>query len=201
MGSGDIGVDCSGRGFLPNGHVGWGTEEGRVWRPPRAPKGEAQLSRQRATKEKIPGRLPSIVLLALYTRAREEEICCLKVDDIDEAHGAYFVRVQDSKTKAGIRELGISHPMWQSLSTNCPGQAGGGRDQTRSHYVSRQYTVIRRKLGMPDGPDFHSFRRNLMSIVENRGVEDVPIARYVGDKIPTLMHSTYSGVEAGGRAV
>lgn len=55
--------------------------------------------------------MPSIVLLALYTGAREEEICSLKVDDIDEANGAYFVRVQDSKTKAGVRELAISHPV------------------------------------------------------------------------------------------
>lgn len=72
----------------------------------------------------------------------------------------------------------------------------GGRDKKRSHYTSRQYTAIRRNLAIPDGTDFHSFRRNFMTLLENLGVDYITVARYVGHQIPTLMHSTYSGGSA-----
>lgn len=145
----------------------------------------------------------SLVLLGLYTGARLDELCSLSVEDIDEVDGHYFVRVKDSKTEAGKREFAISHPvpvavLKARLSTVKAGYIFpdlliGGRDQKRSHYVSRQYTVIRRKLGIPDGTDFHSFRRSFMTLLENLGVDYILSARYVGHQIPTLMHSTYSG--------
>lgn len=145
----------------------------------------------------------SLVLLGLYTGARLDELCSLSVEDIDEVDGHYFVRVKDSKTEAGKREFAISHPvpvavLKARLSTVKAGYIFpdlliGGRDQKRSHYVSRQYTVIRRKLGVPDGTDFHSFRRSFMTLLENLGVDYILSARYVGHQIPTLMHSTYSG--------
>lgn len=147
--------------------------------------------------------LPSIVLLGLYTGAREEELCKLKVEDIDEVEGAYYVRVVDSKTESGRREFAVSHPIPVAVLRHrlsrvtsgyiYPDLKEFGRDGKRSHYVSKQFGVIRRKLGIPDGTDFHSFRRNLMTLAENLGIEYVPIARYVGHKVSTLMHDTYSG--------
>lgn len=156
-----------------------------------------------ATQYKDKTVLPSIVLLGLYTGARAEELCRLRVEDLDEVDGVFYARVKDSKTEAGNREFAISHSIPVSILRQrlaavesgfiFPDLKVGGRDKKRSHYVSRQFTEIRRKLGVPDGTDFHSFRRNFMTLLENIGVEYVPICRYVGHRIPTLMHSTYSG--------
>jgi integrase len=147
--------------------------------------------------------LASLVLLGLYSGARLEELCRLTVEDLCEADGVFYANVVDSKTEAGKREFAISHAtpvaiLRHRLATIktgfiFPDLKVGGRDQKRSHYVSRQYTVIRRRLGIPDGTDFHSFRRNFMTLMENLGVEYILVARYVGHQIPTLMHSTYSG--------
>jgi integrase len=146
--------------------------------------------------------LPSIVLLGLYTGAREEELCRIRVEDIDVTEEACYVRIQDSKTKAGIREMAISHAVPVAIFKNrlsmvstgfiFPDLKEYGEDKKRSHYLSKQFGVIRRKLGIPDGTDYHSFRRNLMTLLENLGVDYVPAARYVGHQIPTLMHTTYS---------
>jgi hypothetical protein len=48
-----------------------------------------------------------------------------------------------------------------------------------------------------DGTDFHSYRRNVITILENAGVGQVPISRYVGHKVGTLAGDTYSA--GGGR--
>lgn len=155
------------------------------------------------TRSKDKTALASLVLLGLYTGARLEELCRLTVEDLSEAEGVYYARVADAKTEAGKREFAISHAVpvavlkarLAAVKTGFifPDLKVGGRDQKRSHYVSRQYTVIRRKLGIPDGTDFHSFRRNFMTLAENKGIDYVSVARYVGHQVPTLMHSTYSG--------
>jgi hypothetical protein len=45
---------------------------------------------------------------------------------------------------------------------------------------------------VPDGTDFHSFRRNVITVLEAAGVGQVPISRYVGHKVGTLAGDTYS---------
>jgi hypothetical protein len=42
-------------------------------------------------------------------------------------------------------------------------------------------------------PDFHSFGRTLITLLENLGVDQVRIARYVGHQLPTIGFTVYSG--------
>lgn len=53
----------------------------------------------------------------------------------------------------------------------------------------------RRACAVPDGTDFHSFRRCCITILEHAGVGLVPIARFVGHHVGTMAADTYS---AGG---
>ena len=59
----------------------------------------------------------------------------------------------------------------------------------------KAYGRYRRSCGVPDGTDFHSYRRNVITVLEAAGVGQVPISRYVGHKVGTLAGDTYS---AGG---
>ena len=59
----------------------------------------------------------------------------------------------------------------------------------------KAYGRYRWVCGVPDGTDFHSFRRNVVTVLEAAGVAQVPIARFVGHKVGTLAGDTYS---AGG---
>jgi integrase len=71
----------------------------------------------------------------------------------------------------------------------------GGLDKKLSSSPSKAYGRYRRACGVPDGTDFHSYRRNVATILEAAGVGQVPIARFVGQKVGTMAGDTYS---AGG---
>jgi len=60
----------------------------------------------------------------------------------------------------------------------------------------KAYRRYRRKCGLPDGTDFHSFRRNVITVLEAAGVGHVAIARFVGHKVGTLAGDTYSACGA-----
>jgi integrase len=71
----------------------------------------------------------------------------------------------------------------------------GGLDMKLSASAVKAYGRYRRSCGVADGTDFHSYRRNVVTILENAGVGQVPISRYVGHKIGTMAGDIYS---AGG---
>lgn len=51
---------------------------------------------------------------------------------------------------------------------------------------------------LPREADFHSFRRTLITALENLGVDQVATARYVGHTLPTLAFTVYSGESIDG---
>jgi integrase len=150
--------------------------------------------------------LPDLIILGLFTGARENELCSLLVQDIEIGKGSCILKITDSKTKAGIRFVGITHPTPLAVLKNrLVGKAGkaqlfqelkaGGIDMKLSASAVKAYGRYRRFCGVPDGTDYHSYRRNVITILENAGVGQVPISRYIGHKVGTLAGDTYS---AGG---
>jgi integrase len=69
----------------------------------------------------------------------------------------------------------------------------GGYDKKLSWAVSKAFGRFRDAVGLPRGVDFHSFRRTLITLLENSGADQVMIARYVGHALPTLAFTLYSG--------
>ncbi len=153
--------------------------------------------------------LPDLILIGLYTGARENEICSLLVQDIKVSEDQCILTITDSKTKAGIRFVGVTHPTPLAvIQRRIKGKADGaqlfhelnpgGLDDKLSASAVKAYGRYRRSCGVPDGTDFHSYRRNVITILENAGVGQVAISRYVGHKVGTLAGDSYS--EGGDRA-
>jgi integrase len=148
--------------------------------------------------------LPDLMVLGMFTGAREEELCCLRPGDIEVAKGVAVIHITDAKTKAGIRYVGVTHPaplavlkrrMKKSPERLFMELSPGGKDHKYSSSAVKAFGRYRRACGVPDGTDFHSFRRNVITVLEAARVGQVEIARYVGHKVGTMAGDVYS---AGG---
>ena len=150
--------------------------------------------------------LPDLIVLGLFTGARINELCSLTITDIQQVEGHYVISITDSKTKAGIRYVAITHAapaaiIKQRLSgpngsaSLFPELSPGGTDNKLSSSAVKAYSRYRRACNVPDGADFHSYRRNVITLLEAANVGQVAIARFVGHKVGTMAGDTYS---AGG---
>ena len=150
--------------------------------------------------------LADVMILGLYTGARLDEICSLKVGDIKKnADGVFLVSIKKAKTHAGIRTIAVSHPIPCSVLSarlNPPNESKqvlfaefkpGGYDEKLSWAVSKAFGRHRDKMELSRATDFHSFRRTHITLMENLGIDQVRIARYVGHELPTIAFSLYSG--------
>jgi integrase len=200
------------RGAVPENKNPWSGHkvskvQNKGTRPPKRGYTEPELLALLAGTETTKGwptysYLPDLVLLGLWTGCREEELCCLKVADV-EVHAKHCIlNITDAKTKAGIRIVAVTHPTALAVIHRRIATGGerlfmelsrGGLDNKYSASAVKAYGRYRRACGVPDGTDYHSFRRNVITALEHAGVTQVEIARYVGHKIGTLAADTYSG--------
>lgn len=145
--------------------------------------------------------LPDLIVLGMFTGCREEELCCVKVEDITKGRGHFIINVTDAKTKAGIRPVAVTHPapvavikrrMAAKTERLFPELKPGGLDNKYSASAVKAYGRYRRACDVPDGTDYHSFRRNVITVLERAKVGQVEIARYVGHNLGTMAGDTYS---------
>ena len=152
------------------------------------------------------GYLPDLLVLGLFTGARINELCSLTAHDIQQVKGHQIMHIKDAKTPSGIRYVVTTHPAPAAVLTRrlqdlkgtaqlFPELTAGGLDDKLSSSAVKAYGRYRRSCGVPDGTDFHSYRRNVITVLEAAGVGQVPIARFVGHKVGTLAGDGYS---AGG---
>jgi integrase len=145
--------------------------------------------------------LPDLTILGMYTGARLDELCSLTAKDL-ERHGPKgdVLRIRDAKTRAGIRPIGIVHPAPRAIIKRRAKGGGflfpelkpGGIDGKLSHEASKAFGRQRRACGVEDGADFHSFRRQVATILERAGVVGVPLSRFLGQKTGALATDLYS---------
>lgn len=159
--------------------------------------------------------LSDLCVLALFTGARQDELCSLLASDVATSDaGGWVVHIRRSKTKAGRRSIVVSHAHAASIfARRTEGKGGGellfpefrpgGYDAKLAWGASKAFGRFKRKRGLPADVDFHSFRRNFITMLENRGVDQVALARYVGHTRPTIAFQVYSGgsTEATNRKV
>ncbi|MBI3532211.1 MAG: tyrosine-type recombinase/integrase [Burkholderiales bacterium] len=177
-------------------------------RPPKRAYTEAELLRLLNGNAKVTAwptysYLPDLIVLGLFTGAREDELCSLLVKDIEVSPKTYILHIRDSKTKAGIRVVAVTHEAPIAVLKRrikgrkvndqvFPELTPGGLDGKLSASAVKAYGRYRRACDVPDGTDFHSYRRNLITVLEAAGVGQVAIARFVGHKVGTLAGDTYS---------
>jgi integrase len=150
-------------------------------------------------------RVRDLLLLGLYTGARLNELCSMRVGDVvvvEDASSA-TLQIREGKTNAATRTVAVTHwavlallkrrladkkPTAQLFEELRP----GGADKKLSDSVSKTFTRYRRACGVPDGTDYHSLRRSFLTLHEHKGTDYVAVARFVGHEIPTMMHAVYS---------
>ncbi|MBW2636250.1 MAG: tyrosine-type recombinase/integrase [Deltaproteobacteria bacterium] len=166
---------------------------------------EEELIRLFSGNPKYAG-LEDVMVLGLYTGARLNEICSLRNEDVSKnGDGIYFISIEESKTKAGIRKIAVAHPLPCSVLNGRLQKGGkpekqlfpefkpGGYDEKLSWHVSKAFSRYRNKMGLSKATDFHSFRRTSITLMENLGMDQVKIARYVGHELQTIAFIAYSG--------
>lgn len=129
----------------------------------------------------------SLSALAMYTGARIEELCSLKVADVDGS----ALRIREGKTAAAVRMVPIHRaiaPLVKQLVREAsdgwliPGLLPGGRDQRRSAGASKRFGWhIRHHLKLNDPAlTFHSLRHSFLHRCEIGGVPQPTAALLVG---------------------
>lgn len=149
--------------------------------------------------------LREVMVLGLYTGARIDEICSLAQGDIRFEGGIAYMRIVKSKTNAGARTLAVAHPIPLAVLKKRHRRKGlataqffhelkgGGYDKKLSWHVGQAFRYHRNGRGLTGATDFHSLRRTFITRLENLGIDQVHIARYVGHSLPTLAFQVYSG--------
>lgn len=120
----------------------------------------------------------------LHWRARIEEICSLKVEDVSD--NAF--NITDVKTKAGIRSIPIHskiEPVVKRLKENSKDRylLSGltfNKYGERSNATGKRFGTLKTCLGFNKDKSTHSFRHSLITFLDDAGVQTTHIQVFVG---------------------
>lgn len=145
--------------------------------------------------------LADIMLVALFTGMRLNEIVSLTNRQIAEVDGVPCIDITDAKTTAGIRKVPL-HPrlkwlgkraeagdpaarVWPRFSDEGPGRQPSGD-------ASKEFGRFKRSRGFENRQKaFHSFRKNVVSQLQAVGVPQHEVAELVGHETQGLTFGTY----------
>lgn len=129
-----------------------------------------------------------VMVVALHTGLRLNEIASLTLGDIKEAEGVSYIEVKDAKTPAGNRQVPL-HPriawlgklkgaasarVWPTFNDEGPGKKPG-------HDAGKEFSRFKLARGFTDRQKvFHSFRKNVTEIMERKGVAENEWAQVLG---------------------
>ena len=138
--------------------------------------------------------LSDLIQLALYTGARIEELCSLRVEDavVEDNHRA--LRIRQAKTQAGVRFVPL-HPAIAPVVDRLIEESGDGLlipSGAKNHYdqrspgLSKRFGRLKKELGF--GPElvFHSLRKTVTTKLERAGVIEGVAADIVGHEKQTM---------------
>lgn len=129
-----------------------------------------------------------VMVVALHTGMRLNEIASLTLGDIREAEGVPYIEVQDAKTQAGNRQVPL-HPRiaWLGKLTGkpsdrvWPGFNDEGPGKKPGHDAGREFSRFKAAKGFTDRRKvFHSFRKNVTEIMERQSVSENEWAQVLG---------------------
>lgn len=145
--------------------------------------------------------LTEIMIAALFTGMRLNEIASLTFGQIRQEDGVPFIDVVDAKTPAGIRKVPL-HPrlgwlqaraqdaqpgarVWPRFLSEGPGGKPGGD-------AGKLFTAHKQRLGFTDRQKaFHSFRKNVVGQLERARVPQNEVAQLVGHEKQGMTFGTY----------
>lgn len=167
------------------------------------------LSRYQSLKKPCQYWLP---LLALYTGARLNELASIKISAIKEyAPGAWSLNIEDSKTRAGIREIPlhsklISMGLLKYVEDVVKSYPDATllfpylRDAAKNGYGNlpgRDFSKLKTELGLGEDKVFHSFRKTFVSCLQFNKCPKENRKAFVGHEGDDDVHDIYSKAEIG----
>jgi integrase len=143
--------------------------------------------------------LADLIRLGMWTGARIEELCSLKVTAVDLAQ--HFFQVEDAKTEAGVRQVPIHSKLMPTMVRLVEGSTDGyvlsgltfNKFGDRSNAVGKRFGRLKARMAYGEALVFHSIRRTVATLMENAGVPEGVAADIVGHEKPTMTYGLYSG--------
>jgi integrase len=132
--------------------------------------------------------LTEVMVVALHTGMRMNEIASLTLSQIKEEDGVHYIEVKDAKTPAGNRQIPLhsrigwlaeiegkpADPVWPTFNPEGPGGKRGAD-------ASTEFSRFKIAKGFTDRTKvFHSFRKNVTQIMERAGVPESEWAQVLG---------------------
>lgn len=140
-----------------------------------------------------------IPLIAVFSGARQEEICQLHIEDIQQQAEIWVFDInakppRQLKNKSAVRVVPIHKELIRigfleyveaqrkaGRDRVFPNLEPGGADDRLGHGFTKWFTRYRRDVGLYEpGKDFHSFRHSATTLLHHGGVEDSIIDRITG---------------------
>lgn len=143
--------------------------------------------------------LADLIKIGAYTGARIEEICSLKIANVDLTEK--YLSIVDAKTYAGVRNVPI-HSKLEPLIKKLVAEAKDeylipgltfNKYQNRSNAIGKQFGRLKRQHGFSELHVFHSIRKTVTTLLENAKVGENIAADIVGHDKPRITYGLYSG--------
>ena len=166
-------------------------------RQPFEPKDVVRLLR--AAEAKGDPQLADLIRLAMWTGARAEELCSLRVENVS-AEG-YF-DIESAKTKAGLRRVPIHPELKATMDRLCKDSKDGyvltgltaDKHGDRRCAIGIRFGNLKKRMGFDKTRVFHSLRHTVYTLLENAEVQGNVISDIVGHAGGrSAMSRTYSG--------
>lgn len=142
-------------------------------------------------------------LIAVFSGARQEEICQLHVEDIRQAEGVWVFDINQKpprklKNKSAVRLVPVHDELLRlglldyieerkraGDSRLFPNLQPGGADGRLGHGYTKWFTRYRRDVKVYEpGRDFHSFRHSASTFLHQGGASDSLVDRLTGHTTP-----------------
>ena len=142
--------------------------------------------------------LADLIKIGMYTGARIEEICSLRVADVSDG----TLTIRQAKTAAGVRSLPIHSKLAPLVKTLTVGSSNDSlllphlkpnKYKDRSAAIGKRFGRLKKSLGFSERHVFHSLRKTVVTLLENAGVSENLAADIVGHQKPRITYGLYSG--------
>ena len=143
------------------------------------------------------GQLADLIRLGMYSGARREELCALKVANV--ATDRFTITA--AKTVAGVRRVPIHPDLRETMARLVEASKDGyvlsglklNRNDDRGDALGKRFTRLKQDLGFDGLHVFHSLRGTVVTMLEHAGVPEGTVQDIVGHERSTLTGNTYSG--------
>lgn len=141
--------------------------------------------------------LADLITLAMWTGARIESLCALKVENVR----GDFIKIEGDKTDAGTREVPIHSRLMPTIERLCRETKDGyvlsnlpvNKYGDRSDALGKMFGRLKTAAGFGESHVFHSIRGTVVTILDNAGVPENVTADIVGHEKPRITYGLYSG--------